>query len=159
MSIRFSNPLRPRAMLAAMASLASTVCAAGAAPVAVAPKSGELVNVPQVMLSLVLVLGALFALAWFARRLRGFRRGNGPQITVLSELVLGPKERALLLQVEGCRILVGVGVGQVSALHVLPPESFAVPAASVPADATEGGAAAAGTPPSFRALLLKGLGR
>ena len=100
MSIRFSNPLRPRAMLAAMASLASTVCAAGAAPVAVAPKSGELVNVPQVMLSLVLVLGALFALAWFARRLRGFRRGNGPQITVLSELVLGPKERALLLQVE-----------------------------------------------------------
>ncbi len=117
---------------------------------------GPLVDLPNVAFSLLVVLATLFALAWFARRLRVIRAGNGPRIEILSETPLGPKERAVLLQVEGQRVLVGVGAGQVSALHVLP-------AAAAPADVPAAGAPAAlpATPalPSFRDLLMKGLGR
>lgn len=113
-----------------------------------------MLDLPNVAFSLLVVLATLFALAWFARRLRGIRAGNGPRIEILSETALGPKERAVLLQVEGHRVLVGVGAGQVSALHVLPPAEALVDAATTglptPAPAA---------PPTFRDLLMKGLGR
>ncbi len=112
-----------------------------------------MLDLPNLAFSLLVVLGTLFALAWLARRLRGIRAGNGPRIEILSETPLGPKERVVLLQVEGQRVLVGVGSGQLSALHVLPPVERAADAlAATPA-------AAAPTPPSFRELLMKGLGR
>ncbi len=116
---------------------------------------GALVDLPNVAFSLLVVLATLFALAWVARRLRVIRAGNGPRIEILSETPLGPKERAVLLQVEGQRVLVGVGAGQVSALHVLP----AVAAASVSAEPPATPAAPVPAVPTFRELLMKGLGR
>jgi flagellar protein FliO/FliZ len=120
------------------------------APATAAP----MLDLPNVAFSLLVVLATLFALAWFARRLRVMRAGNGPRIEILSETALGPKERAVLLQVEGHRVLVGVGAGQVSALHVLPPVEAVVDATTA-AFPTPAPAA----PPTFRDLLMKGLGR
>lgn len=121
--------------------------------------AAPLVDLPNVAFSLLVVLGTLFALAWFARRMRVLRAGNGPRIEILSETALGPKERAVLLQVEGQRVLVGVGAGQVSALHVLPPGPPAGEAATASAPALAPVPAAPAGPPSFRDLLMKGLGR
>jgi flagellar protein FliO/FliZ len=111
-----------------------------------APGLGSLT---QVALSLALVLALVFALAWLMRRLRSTRRPGAPGIDVLAELSLGPKERAVLLQVDRARLLVGVAAGQVRTLHVLP-EADPVDAATVaPPVAT----------PNFADLLRRSLGR
>ena len=124
--------------------------AATAAPASATPGLGSLT---QVSLALALVLGLVFGLAWLLRRVRATRRPGAPGIDILAELALGPKERAVLLQVDRARLLVGVAAGQVRTLHVLPD-------ADLPA--VGAGAANPGTPvvmPSFADLLRKGLGR
>lgn len=129
------------AVAAAPFGAASTPGAAGA------PGFGSLV---QVSLALALVLGLVFALAWLLRRLRTTRRAGAPGIDVLAELALGPKERAVLIQVERARLLIGVGAGQVRTLHVLPeaePLTAENPASPV---ATQG---------NFAELLRRSLGR
>jgi flagellar protein FliO/FliZ len=80
------------------------------------PGAGSLV---QVTLSLVLVLGAVFAAAWLVRRLKTFGKfGSGP-IEVIADISLGAKERAVLVQVGGKQLLLGVAPGRVNTLHVL----------------------------------------
>lgn len=115
-----------------------------------APGLGSLA---QVAASLALVLGLVFLLAWLLRRLRTGRRGSGPGIDILADLPLGPKERAVLIQVERVRLLVGVAAGQVRTLHVLPDAEALAP----PADAA--GTSATPTPPSFAELLRRSLGK
>src|SRR5579863_2489039 len=73
----------------------------------------------SVTLALLVVLAAIFAVAWLARRVRGIGSRVGNAIDVLAEVPLGPKERAVLIKVGAEQILVGVAPGRVSALHVL----------------------------------------
>jgi flagellar protein FliO/FliZ len=136
--------------LAAETPSAAPFAAAGSAPATSAPGLGSLT---QVSLALALVLALVFGLAWVLRRLRGTRRPGAPGIDILAELSLGPKERAMLLQVDRVRLLVGVGGGQVRTLHVW---TDADPAADSPAD---GSAPATATAPSFADLLRRSLGR
>ena len=116
--------------------------AAAAAPVG----AGGLVSVT---LALLVVLAAIFAVAWVARRVRGMGNRLGNAIDVLADLPLGPKERAVLLKVGAEQILIGVAPGRVSALHVLrePIEIPKAAAATNPASA------------SFGALLKRSLGK
>ncbi len=86
--------------------------AAAAAPVG----AGGLASVT---LALLVVLAAIFAVAWLARRVRGIGNRVGNAIDVLADMPLGPKERAVLLKVGTEQILIGVAPGRVSALHVL----------------------------------------
>jgi flagellar protein FliO/FliZ len=73
-----------------------------------------------VILSLLLVVGFIFAAAWVVRRMPlGFSRGNGP-LKVLAALPLGPKERLVLVEARGEEILIAVspaGVFNVGAPH------------------------------------------
>ncbi len=136
--------------LAAAPPTGAPFASAASAPAASAPGLGSLT---QVSLALALVLALVFGLAWLLRRLRGTRRSGAPGIDILAELALGPKERAVLLQVDRVRLLVGVGGGQVRTLHVLPevePGAAAQEGARVPPDA---GA------PGFAELLRRSLGR
>ena len=104
----------------------------------------------QVTLALLAVLGALFALAWLLRRLRGIGNRVGTAIDVIAHVPLGQKERVVLLKVGSAQILLGVAPGRVNALYVLPePLELAQRAAAPAADAG----------PSFRALLLRSLGK
>lgn len=105
-------------------------------------------NVTEVVLSLALVLAAIFAFAAIARRLRGVSRSGGVVIRVISEVQLGPKERAVLLEAGGTRLLVGVAPGRVSTLHVLPASAVIEEGAAA---AAAPGAPAAG----FRDLLQR----
>jgi len=103
----------------------------------------------SVTLALLIVLAAIFAVAWLARRVRGIGNRVGTAIDVLADIPLGPKERAVLLKVGTEQVLIGVAPGRVSALHVLrePVEVVKAATATVPAAA------------SFSALLKRSLGK
>lgn len=109
-------------------------------------------GVMQVVLSLGIVLGAILLLGWLARRLRVMPRGRGGALRVVDEVALGAKERAVILEVDGARLVLGVGEGRVTLLHR--GDVAAAPSAIV-ADQTPSGP----VPPRFADLLNKALGR
>ena len=103
----------------------------------------------SVTLALLVVLAAIFAVAWVARRVRGIGNRVGNAIDVLADIPLGPKERAVLLKVGAEQVLIGVAPGRVSALHVLrEPVEVAKPATATAPAAV-----------SFGALLKRSLGK
>ncbi|HTV78774.1 MAG TPA: flagellar biosynthetic protein FliO [Steroidobacteraceae bacterium] len=129
---------------------AGTVAHVFAAPgVATGTTATGVAGVGQVTLALCIVLGAIFACAWLARRMRNISGGRAGVVNVVADVRLGPKERAVLLQVGGTQLLVGVAPGQINALHVL-----AEPVAPQP-PAAPGSAEAV----SFRTLLRRSLGK
>ena len=126
----------------------ATVAHVFAAPGAItsAPSSG-VAGLGQVTLALCIVLGAIFLCAWLARRMRNITSGRSGAINVVAEVRLGPKERAVLLQVGNTQLLVGVAPGQINALHVLA-EPVSAPPAPAPLDSV-----------SFKSLLRRSLGK
>jgi len=76
--------------------------------------ANELANVTM---GLLLVLALIFALAWLFRRYGNLPSFNKSNIQILGGVSLGPREKAILLEVEGERLLVGVASGQVTKLH------------------------------------------
>ena len=73
----------------------------------------------EVAFALIVVLGAIFLVAWIVRRMRLAGNRVGSEIDVLASVQLGQKERAVLLKVGKTQLLLGVAPGQVSTLHVL----------------------------------------
>lgn len=111
---------------AAWGSLAAAADDAAPARLFGAPAVAEAAPTPaggfaQVTLSLGLVLAAVFAAAWLMKRLRGTRFGAAGEIRVVAEQPLGSRERVVLIEVGGERLLVGVAPGCVRALHALRP--------------------------------------
>jgi flagellar protein FliO/FliZ len=103
---------------------------------------------------LLLVLAAVFAAAWLVRRVRGLGKFGSPAISVIAEVGLGPKERAVLVQIGKQQLLLGVAPGRVSTLHVLDePVTAATTATTTPAAAAD-----AALPPDFKAILKRSLG-
>ena len=82
--------------------------------------AGGLGGLGEVTLALLLVLGAVFALAWLLKRVRAFSSRVGAAVDVLAQLPLGQKERAVLIKVGATQILLGVAPGRVNTLYVLP---------------------------------------
>jgi len=68
---------------------------------------------------LLLILGLIFATGWLLRRFGRLPMASKGDITILSGVSLGPRERAVLLRVGDTRLLVGVAPGRVQTLHVL----------------------------------------
>jgi flagellar protein FliO/FliZ len=101
----------------------------------------------QVTLALCIVLGAIFLCAWLARRMRNITSGRSGAVSVVAEVRLGPKERAVLLQVGNTQLLVGVAPGQINALHVLA-EPLAMPPPGAALESV-----------SFKSLLRRSLGK
>jgi flagellar protein FliO/FliZ len=112
----------------------------------VTPGAGGLA---QVTLALLVVLVAVFAVAWVVRRMRGFGNRVGGAIDVIADIPLGAKERAVLLKVGQKQILVGVAPGRVNTLHVL----------EEPLDLTKPSAGATDSRPTFKSLMLRSLGK
>lgn len=83
---------------------------------------------------LILVLLLIFGLGWVVKRL-GMVPGNKGMVRILGGVSLGGRERALILEAEGRRVLVGVAPGQVNLLLRLDesrPESQAEPSSGQP---------------------------
>ena len=103
----------------------------------------------QTLLGLAVVVAVIFVLALFAKRLRGFATGGANGIEVLGSSSLGSKERAVIVRVDGERLLLGVAAGQVTLLKTLSP----LPEGSEPPALGPNQVA------SFAALLRKSLGK
>jgi len=99
------------------------LCAGTAAALEQGPKS----EAPRLLtdglgdtaIGLLVVLGLIAALAWGLRRFGRVPMGGRGAVQVLGGVSLGNRERAVLLSVDGTRLLVGVAPGQVRTLHVL----------------------------------------
>lgn len=73
----------------------------------------------ETLLGLLLVLSCIAFLAWLLRRTGRFNATANGQMKIIAGLSLGPRERAILLQVGEKQILVGVTAQQIQTLHVL----------------------------------------
>ena len=79
-------------------------------------------NLVDTGIGLLLVLGLLLGLAWLVRRyvqMPGIGKG---QVQIQGGVSLGAREKAVLLSVEGRRLLVGIAPGRVQTLLVLDDE-------------------------------------
>ena len=71
----------------------------------------------QFLLSLLLVIGTIFLVGWAVRRIKTMPKGRRGLVRVVDEVGLGAKERAVVIEVDGVRLVVGVGDGRVTLLH------------------------------------------
>jgi flagellar protein FliO/FliZ len=130
---------------------AETAAPRFAAPgVANSMPSGGASGIGQVTFALLLVLAAVFGVAWMLKRLRAVTGAGANGIEVLAQTSLGSKERAVIVRVGDERLLLGVASGQVTLLKSLPPQA---PVANPPSDTITF------QKPNFAALLKKSLGR
>ena len=75
----------------------------------------------QTLLGLIAVLALIVGLAWGIKRFGRLPGTGNSNIRVEGGVSLGPRERAVLLNVDGTRLLVGVAPGRVQTLHVVSP--------------------------------------
>lgn len=114
------------------------------------PHPTTLGGLGEVAFALMVVLAAIFVIAWLLRRMRVVGSRVGGAIDVLAHVQLGQKERAVLLKVGSTQILLGVAPGQVNTLHVLTePLELTKPPATGPSDAGN----------TFRTILMRSLGK
>lgn len=129
-------PVRP-------ATAATTTQATPAVGHASAADAG---SIGGALFSLVLVVGLILALGWLAKRMPGLQRGAGnSNLKVVANVALGPRERAVVVDVGGTQLLLGVGQGGVRRLHTL---DAPLPVAAAPA-----------TPSPFAQILAQHFGR
>jgi flagellar protein FliO/FliZ len=120
--MKFSHSLRkgPWALFALIALASPTVYAAAELPAV--STSGALF---QGLIGLGMVLAALAAFFWFLRRFSPGQTAAQGVVKVVGGVMLGPRERLVVVEVGETWLLLGVGGGQVSTLHTLPrPEGY-----------------------------------
>ncbi|MDO1528362.1 flagellar biosynthetic protein FliO [Fulvimonas sp. R45] len=120
---------------------AAFIAAAPAAADAVPGLGGELL---RVVLSLAGVVVLIFVAGWLSRRLQGRPAGGGRRIRCVESCAVGARDRLLLVDADGKRLLIGAGPGGLRTLHVY---EGAAPAASE--------IAAAPTLPGFADVLAR----
>src|SRR5688500_18500357 len=84
------------------------------------------------MLSLALVVGFIIALSWVIGRLRNVSRTGSGAMSVVAEVVVGPKERIVLVRVGDRQALVGVTAAGIASLSLLEQNIAVADAAAAP---------------------------
>ncbi len=93
--------------------------------------AGELL---RVVLSLAGIIVLIFAAGWFSRRMQRTRGAGGRRIRCVESFAIGSRERIVLLEADGQRLLVGTSPGGMRTLHVYPVDAAdASTATSIPA--------------------------
>ncbi len=118
----FSLSRQPRGIRCApalyFALLADQTAAQTAAPEGLGV---PLMTILQTGLALALVIGTLFFVAYLLRRINGGRGfGSHGPLRVVGGLMLGARERIVLVEIGDTWLLVGLVPGQIRTLHVLP---------------------------------------
>lgn len=122
---RLSAPRLAAALLACISFTADAVLptvpavAVTAEPV----RSFDATGLLQAGLGLALVLALIFLLAWAARRLGLQQSGSGRLLKVVSSVMVGQRERVVVVEIGDSWLVLGVAAGQVRALHTLPAEN------------------------------------
>jgi len=79
-------------------------------------------NWPVVIMTLLGMILMIFALAWLVRRFSGINFTGGQNMTMLSSLALGAKEKVTLVEVNGVQFLLGVTSQSINHLHTFDAE-------------------------------------
>lgn len=85
----------------------------------------------QVLVGLAVVLAAIVGTAWALRRLAPGQGRVGGVLKLVGGLMVGPKERVVLLEIGETWLVLGVAPGQVTALHAMEKPARAEAADSV----------------------------
>jgi flagellar protein FliO/FliZ len=92
----------------------------------------------QTLLALLIVVALIFALAYFARRIPGLVTRGAGALRTIDVIALSTRDKLVLLEVEGERVLLAVGPQGIQRLHVItrPGTSFSatLDAAQLPAE-------------------------
>ncbi|MCA1929418.1 flagellar biosynthetic protein FliO [Rheinheimera sp.] len=75
-------------------------------------------NILNVFGSLLIVLGLLFGLAWLYKKL-AIKLPGSSHIKIVSSVMLGPRERLLVVEVQGKQRVLGVTANQINMLFEL----------------------------------------
>ena len=125
-----------------------------------APQSGlnaspvSLFSLVQVVLALALVLGAIVLFAWLMRRFVPGQAGAGGLLKVIGGVMVGPKERVVVVEVGDTWLLLGVAASGVTLVH-----SMAKPASAAAKDSAGVDSAGPASPSrNFSRLLGRALG-
>ena len=87
-------------------------------PVATAPDinvGGELV---RVVMSLVAIIALIFVAGWLSRRLQARTTPGGRRLRCVETMAVGARDRLMLIDADGKRLLIGMGQGGMRTLHV-----------------------------------------
>src|SRR5487761_2303014 len=87
-------------------------------------------SILQIMFSLLLVLAAIVLVAWVLKRMNVTRQGTGNYLKVIGGVAVGQRERVVLVEIENTWLVIGVGPGQIRALHTMPKSG--VPGTDIP---------------------------
>ncbi len=79
----------------------------------------SMANFLNMTMGLIVVLVLIFGLAWVLKKYGRLPSSNLADMKILGGLSLGTREKALLIEVENTRLLIGVTPGQIQTLHVL----------------------------------------
>ena len=75
-------------------------------------------RVAHTALVLVGIVALIFALAYLARRIQNIPGRPNGTLKIVDALAVGARERVLLLEVDGERLLIAVAGGRIESLHV-----------------------------------------
>jgi flagellar protein FliO/FliZ len=103
------------------------------APSLAAPDIAVGAELVRVVLSLLGIIALILAAGWISRRLQGRTAPGGRRIRCVETFSVGARDRVLLLEANGKRLLVGVGQGGMRTLHVYEGEVESMDAAAPPA--------------------------
>ncbi|MEO8809360.1 MAG: flagellar biosynthetic protein FliO [Rhodanobacter sp.] len=97
--------------------MSTTALILAAAPAAAADfnSAGELV---RVILSLVGIIAMILVAGWLTRRMQRRPGVGGRRIRCVESFAVGTRDRLLLLDADGKRMLIGTGPGGMRTLHV-----------------------------------------
>ena len=101
-----------------VAGLPAAVFAAASAPARVEPSLAG--GMLQVALALIAVLGLIMAAAWLMRRFSMLPQSAGRQMRVVSGVMVGQRERVVLLEVRDQWLVLGVTAQNVNLLSAMP---------------------------------------
>ena len=71
---------------------------------------------------LAVVIGLIFLFAWVVRRFGLQPSGNGRLLKVVSSVMVGQRERVVVVEIGDAWLVLGVAAGQVRTLHTMPAE-------------------------------------
>jgi flagellar protein FliO/FliZ len=103
------------------ANAAETVVAASTAVTTAPTAQGNGMNAMTIMNvfgSLIIVLGLLFGLAWLYKKL-AIKLPGSSHVKIVSSVMLGPRERLLVIEVQGKQRVLGVTANQINMLFEL----------------------------------------
>jgi flagellar protein FliO/FliZ len=79
----------------------------------------SLSNILNMFMGLAIVVALILGLAWILRKYGRLPGNNLVDMKVIGGLSLGTREKAVLIEVENTRLLIGVTPGHIQTLHVL----------------------------------------